>query len=307
MTEVKAIKYADGRLQKKMVYCPVCGKDEALIEVKSCLLDKEPPSNHIIGGRNFAGVVRKCGAEVSGVKPGDRVVVDSAVPCGKCYACRKGEMHNCEHTIYYGKNMNGGYAQYVAVNEAAVYKIFDDTAYDEAVFARHVANMYAAFSKINNKSGYSMLIVGSGTDAEIARQMANKSSAGKITAVGDDLLFEDIKKKVEGADVVVNLSKDNELTYRLLDLVIPGGSMLMLGKSKGKKTLDFQDARDFFFHIANIITSNPKAGYFIDGLNYIEEKIIDVSGLKDESLAYSQIGDEMVYDGNGMTVLHPND
>lgn len=307
MAEIKAIEYIDDTLHLKTVSRPTCGNDEVLIKVESCLIDNEKTTGNIIGGQNFAGVVCECGTEVSDIKPGDRVAVDSAVYCGKCFACRKGEVNNCEHTVYYGKDMNGGYAQLVAVKETAVYGISDSTSFDEAVFVRRVADIYAAFSKITNKSGYSMLIVGSGIDADIANQMAKKTSAGKFTAVSDNLSFDEIKSRGGVADVVVDLSRDNKLTYRLLDLVIPGGSMLMLGKSKGEKTLDFQDARDFFFHIANIITSNPKAGYFIDGLSYIEEKQVDVSNLISNIVKYSMIGKDFKCPETDIIILHPND
>lgn len=306
MVDMKAVEYIDRKIRLKEVPLPNFQEDEVLLEVKSCLLEKESEGKERIGGACFAGIVKACGEKVSIVGKGDRVAVDGAVACGKCHACRKGEISNCEHVSYYGKHNDGGYAQVVAVKETTLYKLSDETTFDEAIFARRVANLFAAFSKISNKSGYSMLIVGSGGNAEIARQMSKKTSAGKVTVMEEDVPFEKIKEEVGGVDIVVDLTGKNELTYQLLDLVIPGGSLLMLGKSKGKRTLDFSDARDFFFHIANIIPSNPRAGYFVEGLSYIEEKKINVSGLISGEIAYSQLEAETCVD-EGIWVLHPND
>lgn len=50
----------------------------------------------LVMGHEGAGVVRECGAGVSHVAPGDRVVLNWAIPCGACTACQDGRAVHCE-------------------------------------------------------------------------------------------------------------------------------------------------------------------------------------------------------------------
>ncbi len=47
-------------------------------------------------GHEGAGVVRDVGRGVRRVKPGDRVLLNWAIPCGRCFQCRRGAENLCE-------------------------------------------------------------------------------------------------------------------------------------------------------------------------------------------------------------------
>ena len=75
--------------------------DEVLIEVKAagiCHTDhaslnwKRP----LIMGHEGAGMVLAIGPRVSHVKPGDPVVLNWAIPCGRCFQCQRGHPVLCE-------------------------------------------------------------------------------------------------------------------------------------------------------------------------------------------------------------------
>ena len=50
----------------------------------------------LIMGHEGAGVVLEVGAGVTSVVPGDRVVLNWAMPCGACFQCRRGAANLCE-------------------------------------------------------------------------------------------------------------------------------------------------------------------------------------------------------------------
>lgn len=50
----------------------------------------------LVMGHEGAGVVVETGAGVTTVQPGDRVVLNWAIPCGQCAACRDGRAVHCE-------------------------------------------------------------------------------------------------------------------------------------------------------------------------------------------------------------------
>jgi S-(hydroxymethyl)glutathione dehydrogenase/alcohol dehydrogenase len=74
---------------------------EVLIEIKAsgvCHTDYDSMSwnRRLIMGHEGAGVVLACGDGVDHVKPGDRVLLNWAIPCGDCFQCRAGAENICE-------------------------------------------------------------------------------------------------------------------------------------------------------------------------------------------------------------------
>ena len=113
-------------LEPRDVPEPAPKPDEVLIEVRACGINHldlwvrrglpglavELP--HILGN-DVAGVAAAVGAEVSHVRPGDRVLVLPTLSCGVCPACRAGDDNLCRRHDVLGRRRNGGYAERVAV------------------------------------------------------------------------------------------------------------------------------------------------------------------------------------------------
>jgi len=66
-------------------------------------------------GHELSGTVAAVGAEVTTVRPGDRVSLESHIYCGSCRACRRGRAHLCERTRYPGIDIDGVFAESVVV------------------------------------------------------------------------------------------------------------------------------------------------------------------------------------------------
>ena len=57
-------------------------------------------------------------------KIGDYVSVYPLIPkCKKCKQCRRKQFNLCEKYSYYGSRENGGFAEYIDINEWNIYKI----------------------------------------------------------------------------------------------------------------------------------------------------------------------------------------
>jgi threonine dehydrogenase-like Zn-dependent dehydrogenase len=105
----------------------ICGSDLHLYEVLGSFID---PGDVL--GHEPMGVVEEVGAEVTNLKPGDRVVVPFNISCGDCFMCRQGLQSQCEttqvrdagkgaalfgYTKLYGQ-VPGGQAEYLRVPQA---------------------------------------------------------------------------------------------------------------------------------------------------------------------------------------------
>lgn len=77
----------------------------------------------MIIGHEYVGHVAAMGSEVVGLRVGDRVTGEGHIACGICRNCKRGRQHICEKTVGIGVNINGAFAEYVAVPSSNVLKI----------------------------------------------------------------------------------------------------------------------------------------------------------------------------------------
>ncbi|MGW2081353.1 zinc-dependent alcohol dehydrogenase family protein [Streptomyces sp. NPDC001939] len=73
-----------------------------------------------VPGHELAGVVEAVGADVRGRRPGDRVTVPFVCACGTCASCAAGDHQVCERQTQPGFTHWGSFAEYVALDHAAV-------------------------------------------------------------------------------------------------------------------------------------------------------------------------------------------
>ena len=111
----------------KVTSTAICGSDLHLYSVLGPYLHQGD-----ILGHEPMGIVEEVGAEVTRIKPGDRVVVPFNISCGSCWMCSRGLFAQCEttqnreqgkgaslfgYTELYG-SVPGGQAEYLRVPQA---------------------------------------------------------------------------------------------------------------------------------------------------------------------------------------------
>ena len=84
-------------------------------------------------GHEIVGYVVEVGESARKVKVGDRVIIDQVVPCGHCYACRKGRPNVCGDLHVRGVHIDGGYREYMAVPDTDCYLVPEMLTDEEAV------------------------------------------------------------------------------------------------------------------------------------------------------------------------------
>lgn len=119
-------------------------------------------------GHEMVGIVEETGADVTSVKPGDRVTVNVETYCGECFFCRKGYVNNCTDPNggwALGCRIDGGQAEYVRVPYAdqGLNRIPDSVTDRQALFVGDVlaTGFWAAkISEIGRED--TVLIIGAG-------------------------------------------------------------------------------------------------------------------------------------------------
>ncbi|MBO4423092.1 MAG: alcohol dehydrogenase catalytic domain-containing protein [Clostridia bacterium] len=219
--EFEITKTPEGYGRSELTASGVCGTD---IHFHRGTLFVQPPT---VIGHEFVGKLVDCDEKEAaeyGLKRGDNVIADIAVPCGECLLCKNGDDANCVNM----KVTNGGsideapylYGGFAEVNYTPLTNLIkipeslDPRAV--AVFACPGPTVIHAFSlaeranaKINENTV--AVVQGLGPVGCFAVMYLKSYNVKKIYAVtaGDNAKREELAKKI-GADEVLNIDRDGK-------------------------------------------------------------------------------------------------
>lgn len=119
MSEIKKPVPGDHEVLIKVLACGVCHTELDEIEGRTA-----PPAFPVVPGHQVIGIIESTGNNVTELKPGDRVGVAWIFSsCGKCSYCISGYENLCPDFMATGRDVNGGYAEYMTVPELFAYII----------------------------------------------------------------------------------------------------------------------------------------------------------------------------------------
>ncbi|MHA1515165.1 MAG: alcohol dehydrogenase catalytic domain-containing protein [Candidatus Heimdallarchaeaceae archaeon] len=124
-------------------------------------------------GHEVAGEIEEVGENVTDFQKGDRVCLNYMITCGKCKYCIQGTEQFCMQGKMIGKDIDGGYAEYIAVPTRGVFKLPDSISYEHAsVMMCSSATSLHALRKTRFKSGETIALFGLGGLGISALQLA---------------------------------------------------------------------------------------------------------------------------------------
>lgn len=180
--------------------CGVCGTDVHIYEGDKGAAEVTPPT---ILGHEFSGVIAEVGSEVTNYKAGDRVCIDPNCYCGACEPCRNGVVHYCERMIGYGTTVNGGFAEYCAVNERQVYKLGDNTSFEQGAMTEPVACCLHGMDMCEIRPGHQVVVIGGGMIGLLMLQLSRLAGAAKVALLEPVESKREVGKKL-GADICID-------------------------------------------------------------------------------------------------------
>lgn len=109
----------DNQILVKILVCGACHTD--LDEIEGRLKPSKLP---IVPGHQIVGTVADKGKTVTKFKINDLVGITWLYSaCGKCSFCKKGSENLCDSAAWTGKDVNGGYAEYMVISEDFAYPL----------------------------------------------------------------------------------------------------------------------------------------------------------------------------------------
>jgi NADPH:quinone reductase-like Zn-dependent oxidoreductase len=193
---------------------PQLRKDQVLVKVKACSLNhldvwvrKGLPGvklPHVLGS-DIAGEVVEVGEYVSGVKPGQRVVVAPIHFCGHCVKCLAGVQNQCREFTVLGNAVDGGNCELFAAPGANIIPVPDSLDFNQgaSVPLVFVTAWHMLVGLAGVRPGQTVLVLGASSGVGIAAiQIAKLFHCRVITTAGDESKLE--KGRALGADHGIN-------------------------------------------------------------------------------------------------------
>ncbi len=205
----------------KLAASGVCHTD---LSVTKGALPIPPPA---VLGHEGAGIIEEVGKEVTGLAPGDHVVLAWVQSCGRCHYCINGRVHLCDASIRSAMEGREGvfvkdgmeisrmagvasFAERTVVRATAAIKIREDAPLDKAclVGCGVMTGVGAAINTAKVRPGQTVAVFGCGGVGLNVIQGAALCGASQIIAV--DLLEQKLRWAKEfGATATVN-AKDGD-------------------------------------------------------------------------------------------------
>ena len=222
LRDVANPKMGDDKVVLEIAHCGICGTD---LHVYHDLFRNYPP---VILGHEFSGRVVEMGSEVKNVELGESfsVLGATAVQCGQCEYCERGEFMFCANRRGMGHGVNGAFTKFAAVRPDQLFQIPKGVSMEYGALveplavAVHVVEEVASFRfgdvvllsgpgpigllclKMLLAHGLKVIVAGTSED-DLRLEMARKYGAARTVVVDQENLTEVIASETDGQGVAL--------------------------------------------------------------------------------------------------------
>ena len=224
----------------------LCGTDTSIVAGK---IPAELPR---IMGHEAVGVLEIPGRQGS-IEVGQRVLIDPAVSCELCDLCRRGYPNICRNGGLLGRDFDGVFADYVAIDEKQLLVVPDSIGSDEAGILQVLGTCVHATSTASVRPGDIAVVLGLGVGGQLIAQLLTKQGAtvlgvtrsewkrelavklGIHAAVSPDEIAELVAttSNGRGADVVVEAVGTEATFAQAIELAGAAATVVLFGTATG--------------------------------------------------------------------------
>ena len=255
-----------------------------------------------IMGHESVGEVIEGGA---GVTSGAPVIVDPAYFCGNCYICRAGQPHLCPNGGLIGRDVDGGFADYLSFPARNAYVLPDAIDVAAAPLIQPMTTCLHAQRLANISPGEAVIVMGLGVTGLLHVQLAKAHGAYPVIGItrsrwkldlaeelGADLALppdENVRERVlqatggRGADLVIESVGKLSVLAQAIDLARIGGRLVLFGIYTEKEgELPFYDL--YFKELDLINTRAAQARDFPACIEFVRRGVVKLKPLISHTL-----------------------
>ncbi len=265
-------------------------------------------------GHEVTGLVDAIGEEVTGLRIGDRVVLDPGVPCRVCRLCREGRFNLCEDRNAVGITLEGGAADSLTVPAENCYRIASEVPPEAAVLTEPLACVVHAFDLVRPPAGVDVLIFGAGAIGMLAGFVARALSAASVSLIDLDPIRVE-RAKSAGFEAA---SSADELPHQDWGLAVDatgaipamrdaltrlrrGGTLLQIGVARPDATLEIKPY-EIFARELTIVGSLTTRYSFPRAIALLERGAVDASLIVGMPFPVSDYAKAIYSAGQGATL-----
>lgn len=179
----------DNQVLLKVKAAGICGSDVGIYHGKNAFATYPR-----VVGHEFVGEVVKVGSKVTNAVVGDHIAVDPVVSCGHCYACKIDRHNVCKSLEVMGVHRDGGYQEYVAVDQEQLNQLPKDIPWEIAATVEPFSIGAQVAHRGRLTEDDTVLICGAGPIGLIILQVA-KMKGAKVAIL--DIVESRLKKAKE--------------------------------------------------------------------------------------------------------------
>lgn len=218
----------------------------------------------LVVGHEVTGEIAELGPNVTRVKVGDKVSLESHEVCGTCRFCRVNRGDICENTRIIGVDRDGGFADYIAINAENARVLPAGVPLHVASLMENFGNAVHTVSMVDVRDKQ-VLVTGCGPVGVMAVAVARAEGAAHIYAtdisdyrlemarqMGADTAINAATENVvevvmsgtrgQGADVLIEMSGAPSAISDGFTVLSPGGQASLLGLTPGPFEFDINSA-----------------------------------------------------------------
>lgn len=253
-------------------------------------------------GRFAIGLVTEAGADCYGVKKGDRVYLESAVPCGECLNCKKDDRDNCSEIKIAGRDYDGFLRDFVVCEYNRVAPLPEAIDNIQAMCIELIGIAENIYDKLNLSPGQRVAVIGGDTLGNICAQILqyhkiipividnNQGNLERARRCGvyyafpaDDEAMQNVAEATNGnlCDAAI-YSTDSYLPVSLAARIVGNGKAVVLsGFSSIRNSIAVRDVIEKDLHIFGVTNA---AGYTDSVINMLLHGAVNFDHFEKEIL-----------------------
>lgn len=292
----------------KVRACGVCGTDVNFV--------RDWEEDYMPLGHEIAGEVVEVGKNVTGLKPGDKVIVEDCTMCGICTDCKSGHVELCRNM--YDMEGQPGMSEYMSVRFNSLDK-FEGLDYVSACLTEPLAVALTSVLLAEIPIGGSVAVLGNGPLGLMAARLAKVRGASFVAItglardnererarfeaaekLGCDLMIEVGRQSVEdeilsrfpkGVDRVI-VSSPPESIYDAMKIIRFGGIITFFGLHFGGRNVISVDINDMIFRKITLrpAFAEPAINFPVSN-KLLREKVVDPEILITHTFGFDNAAD----------------
>lgn len=165
-----------GEVAVRIAFCGICGTD---MHVYHGNMDARVGLNRVVG-HEMSGVVEAVGDGVTGLNPGQKVVVRPLDHCGNCPACKAGHTHICHKLKFLGLDTDGAMQEIWNVPAHTLHLLPDSIRMDHAALIEPVAVACHDVRLSGLTDGEDVLVIGGGPIGVLVAMVARDAGGSVV-------------------------------------------------------------------------------------------------------------------------------